>query len=580
MAENSVDLPEECWELVLNFVEDRRHYASLSLVCKLFFSITNQLITSLAIPHPTVVVLPQLLRRFTRLRTVDFSEFHGDVDGLLSQISESGLDLESLNISNRSTLPIHGLRVLGSKMKNLRCLNCSKIYSLQDSDLGLIANSIPTLEELDISYLMDDYRSNSNGLLDMSSFTKPISDSGILTLSLKLKGLKKLNLSGNHFITDRSLVHLSTNCVQLREIVIHFCDFITPYGIALMIRGCVYLSSLSVFGTRLSVVDSTLTDSLVSAKALCSIDLSGFNILDEMLYLIAEAHMPLNKLILSCCSGFTLHGIKQLLSKHQSLQHLDLQDADFLTDESVFQLTKFLPSLKYINLSMCTKLTDSTFFGLIENCPVLNGINMVGTKVGTKVGAKKPNTNHVSNTLKSLYLGQNFSLVNESLKEFAFAISNLKLLDLNSCLSITEEGLLEVSKRCTELRYLDMSYCRGVKTFLMDFEFSKLEVLCARGLRINDDGLALVGRKCPQLLQLDLTGCFKVTDDGVKQVVKNCRALREIILKQCNKVSIDIIAWMVFSRPTLRRIVPPCGFVPSESQRNFFLRHGCFVCEG
>ncbi|XP_062089944.1 F-box/LRR-repeat protein 3 [Humulus lupulus] len=576
MAENSLDLPDECWELVFNFVEDRRNFASLSLVCKLFFSITNQLITTLAVPHPTVVVLPRLLRRFTRLTTVDFSEFHGDVDDHLSQISESGLDLESLNISNRTTLPIQGLRVLGSKMKKLRCLNCSKIYSLQDSDLGLIANAIPTLEELDISYLMDEYSSSANGQWDVSSFTKPISDSGILTLSLKLKGLRKLNLSGNHFITDRSLVHLSTNCVQLREIIIHFCDFITPYGIALMIRGCAYLSSLSVFGTRLCVVDSAFTDSLVSAKALCSVDLTGFVILDEMLYSMAEAHMPLKKLILSCCSGFTLHGIKHLLSKHQFLQYLDVKEANFLTDESMFQLTKFLRNLTYINLCMCTELTDSTFFRLIENCPVLNEINMVSTKVG----AKKLSTSHVSNTLKSLYLGQNFSLRNESIKEFASAIRNLQLLDLSSCLSITEEGILEVSKRCTELRYLDMSYCRGVKTFLMDFELSKLEVLCARGLRINDDGLALVGSKCRQLLQLDLTGCFNVTDKGVKEVVKNCRALREINLKQCYKVNIDVVPWMVFSRPGLRRIVPPCGFIPSERQRNLYLRHGCFVCEG
>jgi F-box/leucine-rich repeat protein 2/20 len=34
-------------------------------------------------------------------------------------------------------------------------------------------------------------------------------------------------------------------------------------------------------------------------------------------------------------------------------------------------------------------------------------------------------------------------------------------------------------------------------------------------------------------------------------------------------VTVEIVAWMVFSRPSLRKIIrPPCGFVPTESQRN------------
>ncbi|PON80999.1 Leucine-rich repeat, cysteine-containing subtype [Trema orientale] len=564
MAENSVDLPEECWELVFNLIADRHNFASLSLVSKLFFSITNQLITTLRVSHPTVLVLPQLLRRFTRLRTIDLSAFRGDINGLLCRISESGLELEALNISNRMSLPILGLRVLGSKMKKLRSLYCSKIVSLQDRDLGSIANAFPFLEELDISYPEYEHSYFSNGLLDSGNFSKPISDSGILALSMKLKGLRKINLSGNHFITNMSLSFLATNCVLLSEIVMHHCPFVTETGIALMILRCANLSSLSVAGI-------TINDSLVSAKALSCVEFTYSIISDELLYSIAEAYIPLTKLVLSNCGGFTFDGVSFLLSKHQSLQYFDLERAGFLTDKSVFQLTKFLRSTTYINLSMCTELTDSTFFNLIENCPVLNEISMVGTNVG----AKDLSTRFLVNTrVKSLNLAQNRSLGNESIKKFASVCPNLKLLDLSRCQGITDEGILEVSKRCPVIKYLGMNQCSGINTFLMDFELSKLEVLCVRGLGINDDEMALIGNRCPQLLKLDLTGCLKVTAEGVKEVVKSCRALREINLKWCSNVNIDIVAWMVFSRPSLKRIVPPCE--PREGGGSWIgVKKGC-----
>ena len=570
MGENSLDLPDECWELVFNLIEDRRNFDSLSLVCKRFFIITNQLVTTLTVSHPTVLVLPQLLRRFPGLRKIDLSEFDGAIDSVLYQISESGLDLEALNISNRRAFPIRGLRVLGAKMKKLRCLDCTQIESLQDSDLGFIANAFPVLEELDISYPEPVHFCSSQ-------FWEPISDSGILALSLKLNGLRKINLSGNHFITDRSLVFLSTNCALLSEIVIHYCNFITQNGIALMIRRCANLSSLLVRGIGFSVVNSTFNDSLISAKALCLIDFSESDISDELLYSIAKAHLQLNKLILSGCRGFTFDGISFLLSKHQSVQYLDLAGAKFLTNESIFQLTKFLRSMTSINLSFCTELTDSTFFNLIENCPILNEINMIGTNVG----AKDFSTSFVSNTqVKSLYLGGNHSLGNESIEKFVSACPSLELLDLSGCSGITEEGISKISKRCPEIRHLEMDQYIEIKTFLVDFELAKLEVLYARGSGIDDDGLALIGNRCPQLLQLDLSGCLNVTAKGVKEVVNNCRALREINLDHCSNVRVDIVAWMVFSRPSLRRIVPPCGFVPSESLRNVFLRHGCLVCVG
>ncbi|KAL5574499.1 hypothetical protein UlMin_016198 [Ulmus minor] len=575
MGEESVDLPEECWELIFKLLEVH-HFASISLVCKRFLMLTNQLMKSLNVSQSTVPFLPHLLQRFRKLTNINLSDFQGEIDDLLFRIAESGLDLQALDVSKQKAFPSHGLRILGSKLKNLRYLNCSKICSLQDKDLDLIAQLFPSLEELDVSYPYHVVGVYSNGGLNSNFFPKPLSDDGFCTLSMKLKGLRKINLSGNQFITDKSLQFLSTNCVQLSEIVIHDCDFVTEKGINLVIHRCANLNSISVSGIRFSVAASIFDDSLACTKALSSVDFTESNISDELLYSMAKACLPLKKLILHRSHGFTVNGILFLLSKLQYLQYLDLQEVQFLTDESMFEISKFLPSVTFINLNLCNGLSESTLFDLTRNCPMLNEIKMAGTNLG----AKEFTSDFVVNPrVKSLGLALNNCLGNESVKKIASACPNLELLDLSYCAGITEEAVKEVLKRCPVIKDLSVNHCR-VKNFLIDFELPKLEVICAKKSGIDDEGLALIGKNCRNLLQLDLFGCVDVTEKGVKEVVQNCRALKEINLMWCNQVSVDTIAWMVFSSTLLRRIYPPRGFVPTESQKNFYLRHGCRVCEG
>ncbi|RHN58485.1 putative leucine-rich repeat domain, L domain-containing protein [Medicago truncatula] len=130
------------------------------MVCKKFLSITNRVKASLTVHDPTVPFLPRLLLGFLRLKVLDFSHFNGELEGLLHQVSQSGLDLDFVNLSNQRTVPVDGLRELGSKMINLRVLICSNIGSLCDSHLVVIAYCFPFLEELDISFPLDSQASD------------------------------------------------------------------------------------------------------------------------------------------------------------------------------------------------------------------------------------------------------------------------------------------------------------------------------------------------------------------------------------------------------------------------------------
>ncbi|GAU35697.1 hypothetical protein TSUD_258720 [Trifolium subterraneum] len=199
------DFPQDCWESVFKFLEQGHDLESVSMVCKKFLSLTNQ------------------------LEVIDFSHFSGELKGLLHQISQSELDLDLVNLSNQRTLPVDGLRELGSKMITLRVLICSNIGCLRDSHLVVISYCFPFLEELDISFPLD----------------SQASDFGLLKLSSMPENLRKIDFSGNHLITDKSLLSLCENCSSLEEISFFKCFKISQVGIASAIRMRPRLASIS-----------------------------------------------------------------------------------------------------------------------------------------------------------------------------------------------------------------------------------------------------------------------------------------------------------------------------------------------
>ncbi|KAF5739047.1 putative F-box/LRR-repeat protein [Tripterygium wilfordii] len=576
MTEKSMYLPDECWELIFNSFDNDRHFEFPSLVCHRFLSITNQLRRTLTITNQVVHSLHALLRRFQNLKEIEIRNFMGDLDSLLFEISQFNLDLESIDFSKHKLFPCLGLRELGPKMRNLRVLNCSNVRFLQDSDVISIGFAFPFLEELDISYpnYSDSYC--PDGLYSSPRCLSEchVTDAGIVELSLKLPNLRKIILSGNRFVTDKSLASLLVNCLLLEEIGVRDCDFITQKGIGTVLRLCPNLSSLSLNRVTVPCADSLFEDSFAFAKNLRELDLSHSSANDKLLCGLAKAYLPLKKLSFSCCRNISCAGTSFVLYNYRFLAYLDLEGVRFLSDEILLGLSMFLQNLTFINLNFCSKLTNLAFFTITRSCPLLSDIRMERTSLGTQ---DLPMDFAVNNKVKSLSLSANPNLGDECLKKIAFTCPNLQVLDVSRCPRITDEGISEILSSCCEIRHLEINHCIGIGNFIIDCQLPCLEVLRAQGPVINDGVLALLAERSPGLLHLDLESCVNVTTTGIKKIVANCIKLREINLKWCNNVSLDIVAWMVFSRPSLRRIVPPRDIVSSESRRNFFLLHGCFV---
>jgi len=199
-------LPDECWECIfkiyLGHGGDHRYLQPLSVLSKQFLTVTDSFQLSLIVSNQTLPFLPRLLQRFTNLTTIDLKRFTGDRDALLTQISRFPLPVRTLNLSNHPTIPANGLGAFSQRITTLTSLVCSNIVYIRKSDLFLIANCFPLLEELDLS--LPKY-------IDFYSLPKYIDfydDFEINALSLALPRLRKVNLSRSYYINDVSLYHI------------------------------------------------------------------------------------------------------------------------------------------------------------------------------------------------------------------------------------------------------------------------------------------------------------------------------------------------------------------------------------
>ncbi|KAE7999628.1 hypothetical protein FH972_004036 [Carpinus fangiana] len=142
--------------------------------------------------------------------------------------------------------------------------------------------------------------------------------------------------------------------------------------------------SLSFSGRKM---DDDSTARLVRyAYSLKDLDISrsrwGCQITDDGLYRISLAKCVSNLISISLwgMTGITDKGVVQLISRAQSLQHLNI-GGTFITDESLFAIADSCPHLKTIVLWSCRHVTESGLLVLVNKCGKLESINVWGTRI-------------------------------------------------------------------------------------------------------------------------------------------------------------------------------------------------------
>ncbi|XP_058215153.1 uncharacterized protein LOC131326393 [Rhododendron vialii] len=548
--------PDDCWELIFQKLreDDDCDLDSISLVSKRFLSISNRVKLNLKVEGVTLPLLENLLQRFPHIKRIVINTYaQKDTDGLVDKIAEFGvLNLEAIKFGGWTEPPRDGFTALAfnNNVKNtLKVLDCSGLIYMQDNDLVLIGVCFPRLEELRISVR------NSTAYDMAAAGISCITDDGVDALASKLKELKQIAFTGNAcFITDKSLISLSTKCIKLRKISLRIWGIsqhrVTGDGIGFVMQHSPNLTSLSLQlwssnSSQHSAFSFPVENAFTNAKNLYSLTMSRDLISDKHICLLAKARPPLKKLkfIVIKDQYSEIHGgLKMLLQVCQlTLEKLTLRGWP-LTDTSMDDLAKYLSNLTYINLDSSIGLTSITFYNLTKSCPLLETLKMAHTR-GQEMDNFSPNYLHEHYCMRHLDICGNSWLIDMTLQNIGQVCPNLQFLDVSHCLHLSYFGIGEVLRRCPAITQLHIDCLEVSDVFgcCSDYSAVNLKTLKANVPRLNDDGMAMIGNKCRNLQYLHIGFCEEVTDKGVMEVVRNCERPREITLIGCKEVSEQVI---------------------------------------
>ncbi|KAH6804756.1 EIN3-binding F box protein 1 [Perilla frutescens var. frutescens] len=324
-----------------------------------------------------------------------------------------------------------------------------------------------------------------------------VGDEGLSEIATGCRSLEKLDISRCPAITDKAIVAIAMNCPNLRSVTFESCSNIGDESLKALGRHCPNLNCITLKNCPL-VCDQGIASLFSSAgHILVKASLQALNISDASLAVIghygsAMTELALNGLLNVNEKGFWVMGKGRGLQK---LRSLSITSCQGVTDVSLEAIGNGCPDLKVFGLRKCALVSD-------------NGV-----------------------------------------VAFAKAASSLESLKLDETHRITQCGVFGILASCGgELKALALSNCLGIRD--MDFGFPSAS-LCSslRSLTIHncpgfgDSGLSMLGRSCPKLSHVDLSGLQGITDSGLLPLVQRLEAgLVKVNLSGCVNLTDNVVA--------------------------------------
>ncbi|KAK7330103.1 hypothetical protein VNO77_24289 [Canavalia gladiata] len=323
-----------------------------------------------------------------------------------------------------------------------------------------------------------------------------IGDEGVSEIAKGCHMLEKLDLCQCSSISNKGLIAIAEGCPNLTTLSIESCSKIGNEGLQAIARLCPKLQSISIKDCPL-VGDHGVSSLLSLASELSRVKFQALNITDFSLAVIGHYGKAITNLVLSGLQnvterGFWVMGVSQGLQK---LLSLTVTSCRGVTDASIEAMGKGCTNLKQMCLRRCCFVSDG---GLVA---------------------------------------------------FAKAAGSLESLQLEECNSVTQAGIIgALSNIKTKLKSLTLVKCIGVKD--IDVEVSMLSPCGSlRSLTIQNcpgfgsASLAMIGKLCPQLQHLNLTGLYGITDAGLLPLLENCEAgLVKVNLSGCWNLTDNVVS--------------------------------------
>ncbi|CAL5199142.1 unnamed protein product [Lathyrus oleraceus] len=396
---------------------------------------------------------------------------------------------------------------------------------------GYLSRSLEGKKATDVRLAAIAVGTASRGGLGKLSIRGNNSNRGVTTLGLKAvasgcPSLKVLSLWNVSSVGDEGLIEIANGCQQLEKLDLCRCPSISDKALIAVAKNCPNLTELSLESCP--------------------------NIHNEGLQAIGKLCSNLKSISIKDCAGVGDQGIAGLFSSTSLLLTKVKLQALTVSDLSLAVIGHYGKAVTDLVLNFLPNVSERGFWvmGNANGLHKLKSLIIASCRGVTDVGLEAVGKGCPN--LKSVHLQKCAFLSDNGLISFTKAAISLESLKLEECHRITQFGFFGVLFNCgAKLKALSLVSCYGIKD--LDLELSPSSPCeSLRSLTIcNCPGfgnatLSVLGKLCPQLQQVELTGLKGVTDAGLLPLLESSEAgLVKVNLSGCVNLTDKVVSSLV-----------------------------------
>ncbi|KAF6156672.1 hypothetical protein GIB67_017808, partial [Kingdonia uniflora] len=388
------------------------------------------------------------------------------------------------------------------------------------TDLGLsaIARRCPSLKILSV--------------WNVSSF----SDEGLAEIASSCHMLEKLDLVNCPSISNKGLISIAENCPNLTSLTIESCSNIGNEGLQAIGSRCPKLQYFAIKDCLL-VGDQGVASLVSSAsKSLMKIKIQAMNITDVSLAVIGHYGQAVTDLVLAGLQNVSERGFWVMGNTNglQKVKSLTITSCRGVTDLGLEAVAKGCLNLKQLCLRRCSFVSDNGLVAFAKSATSLESLQLEECNRISLSGILGCLTNSGSK-LKVFSIVKCMGIKDSVSGLFSVTpCKSLRSLSVRNCPGFGTTSLAMVGKLCPELQNLDLSGQSGVSDvgFLPLLENSVVglvKVNLSDCVNLTDSVVSAMARLHGATLEsLNLDGCKNITDASLVVIAQNCLFLRDL----------------------------------------------------
>ncbi|KAG6621550.1 hypothetical protein I3842_Q019800 [Carya illinoinensis] len=416
--------------------------------------------------------------------------------------------------------------------------NCKEVSASNDVDM-VTSDEDPDLE--------------SDGYLSRCLDGKKATDIRLAAIAVGTRargGLGKLSIRGNNSprgVTDLGLSAVAHGCPSLKVLSLWNTFSVGDDGLSEIAKGCHLLEKLDLCHCP-SISNKGLIAIAENCPNLIALNIeSCSNIGNEGLQAIGRSCTKLQIVSVKDCPLVRDHGISSLLSSALVLSKVKLQSLN-ITDFSLAVIGHYGQAITNLVLGGLQNVSEKGFWvmGIAQGLQKLASLSVTSCRGVTDVSLEAIGKGCIN--LKQMCLRKCCFVSNDGLVAFAKAAGSLESLQLEECNRVSQLGVIGALSNCgTKLKSLTLVKCLGIRDVPMGFPVpspcTSLRSLSIRNCPgFGSASLAMVGKLCPGIQHVDLTGLHGITDSGLLPLLESCDAgLVKVILSSCLNLTDEVI---------------------------------------